>query len=327
MPEAHMQRREMAWPCHDPPSRCAVGQLGRERPELQGSEEVGSRKAETSGGLVRLSAVPQTGAADHGDFSVPSDSPNAEKEELSRELREENQRIANLIGQRTHLQAEEVSLHVENAQLESEIQQLQVRLQIQRETCKEHVLQLEGKRAEQETSCGDGEKQLPKACGSLDATCGTRSLHKKMAEDLGRKSQRTTSSYKEAVLLSKGRGRKSGRAPLSVEREPQELRREDYHLRQRLVHSGPKVQPVPWGPHAPAALPAASRACEGPGAPLYPRCPRRGRGTLAGLRGWGLPTGLTQLSSSQALDAHEQGGHNSSCASPPSHGHCFLSLG
>lgn len=133
------------------------GRVGQERPELQGSKEAGSRKAETRVALSSCQQSLRWVLLTMGPSVYPQ-TVLTDKEELSREPREENRRTAKLTEQITHLQAEEVlSLHIENAQLKSEIQQLQLKLQIQREMCKEHVLQLEGKWAEQETPCEDGE--------------------------------------------------------------------------------------------------------------------------------------------------------------------------
>lgn len=117
-----------------------VLELMRCHTEGGSTEGGGSRKAETGAGPVHLSAVPQKDTTGHGNFDVPLDSPDPEKEELFRELMEENQRTAELTGQITHLQAEEVSLHIEHAQLESEGQKLQLKLQIPPEVCEDHVL-------------------------------------------------------------------------------------------------------------------------------------------------------------------------------------------
>lgn len=151
---------------------------------------------------------------------------------------EENRRIAKLRGQITSLQAEEVSFHIENAYLESEIQKFQLKLKIKLEMWEEHILHLERNLAEEKTHLLEMEKQLPKVCRSLNATRQTLNLYKKMAKDLGREFQRTPSFYE--VFLGEERDQKSRRVALTVERELYQLRTEIHCLRQRLAQLGPQ---------------------------------------------------------------------------------------
>ncbi|CAK7300944.1 Melanoma inhibitory activity protein 2 [Vulpes lagopus] len=249
------------------------------RHHMDGGGAVGSREVETQVGPMHLSAVLPLGTPTNGDCQGSLHGPDAQKEEQSRELMQETQRIGGLTGQITYLQAEEVSMLMENAQLESEIQKLQVKLQRQPEMSEEHIHQLERKWAEEEKQCVEMEKQLPKVHKSLTITRQIRNLYKKMAEDLCRELQRTTFSHEQEDLLWQRRAWESQRAALSAERELHELRRQSHQLRQRLAHiSRARVQPVPWGPRAPAAPPAAPRRPRGPQGPLCPQVPQQRAG-------------------------------------------------
>ncbi|CAD7691973.1 unnamed protein product [Nyctereutes procyonoides] len=249
------------------------------RHHMDGGGAVGSREVETQVGPMHLSAVLPLGTPTDGNCQGSLHGPDAQKEELSRELMWENQRIGGLMGQITYLQAEEVSMFMENAQLESEIQKLQVKLQRQPEMSEEHIHRLERKWAEEEKQRVEMEKQLPKMHKSLTITCQICNLYKKMAEDLCRELQRTTFSHEQEDLLWQRRAWESQWAALSAERELHELRRQSHQLRQRLAHiSRARVQPVPWGPRAPAAPPAAPRRPRGLQGPLRPQVPQQRAG-------------------------------------------------
>lgn len=111
----------------------------------------------------------QKGVTDDSNTHGPLGSPKREKE-LSRELLEENQGIEELIRQVTSFQAERVPLQLENSQLETGIQKLQLKLQNQPELQEEDVTQIERK-SNEATHSVETEKKLPNVCRSLNTTC------------------------------------------------------------------------------------------------------------------------------------------------------------
>lgn len=83
---------------------------------------------------------------------------------------EENQGIEELIRQITSFQTERVPLQLENSQLETGIQKLQLKLQNQPELQEEDVTQIERK-SNEATHSVETEKKLPNVCRSLNTTC------------------------------------------------------------------------------------------------------------------------------------------------------------
>lgn len=135
-----------------------------------GNSEVEGKRAKNGVCPVPPSEVNQKGITDDGNTHGPLDSPKREKE-LSRELLEENQGIEELIRQVTSLQTERAPLQLENSQLETEVQKLQLKLQNQPELQEEDVTQIERKSNEEATHSVETEKKLSKVCRSLNSTC------------------------------------------------------------------------------------------------------------------------------------------------------------
>lgn len=128
------------------------------------------REVENGDRLVHSSEINQKGVIDDDNLNGPFDSPDREKERLSREMLEGNQRVEKPPRHPVSLRTEESSLLFENLQHESEIQKLQLKLQMWPELREEHVLRLERKSTEEETHCVDTDKKLPQVCRSLKST-------------------------------------------------------------------------------------------------------------------------------------------------------------
>ena len=135
-----------------------------------GNSEVEGKRAKNGVCPVPPSEVNQKGIIDDSNTHGPLGSPKRDKE-LSRELLEENQGIEEFIRQVTSLQTERATLQLENSQLESEIQKLQLKLQNQPELQEEDVTQIERKSNEEGAHSVETEKKLPKVCRSLNSTC------------------------------------------------------------------------------------------------------------------------------------------------------------
>lgn len=160
------------------------------------------REAENDDHPFCLSEVHQNLKSIHedGNLNAPFECPHGENK-LSWELLEEIQRIKDLTGEITSPQTEEPYLHFENSRLESEIQKLQLKLQIRPELHEEHDMQMEKRSIWKETHYLEIGKKLLKVSRSLNSTCQTCNLYKKMAEDMGRKLERTTSFCQKEILL------------------------------------------------------------------------------------------------------------------------------
>lgn len=114
--------------------RCWPRQPGLPGPHVEGGggareqRGAGRQRPETTAATVsRPSILSSSAPAGRGDFQAPLHSPEAEKEEPSREMMQGKRRIAELTGHLTRLQAER-SLHGDNAQLARDAQKPQLPL-------------------------------------------------------------------------------------------------------------------------------------------------------------------------------------------------------
>ncbi|XP_047581713.1 uncharacterized protein LOC125097755 isoform X2 [Lutra lutra] len=209
---------------------------------------------------------------------VPSGGSPLKKGKPSRALKKARQGNEELPRNTTIHQAEQVSFHLRNTLLESEIQKLRLKLEAEPELCEEHIKHLERKMTEEKARCLQVKNELAKVRRKVAAAHWNLGLYKKMADDLHREWQKISSLHDRERLLVENRSEESQKAVLWAERAFQRLKEENHCLRQKLANSGPKVQPVPGGPPAPApALPGtASKYPQGPKAPLKPQKPKKG---------------------------------------------------
>ncbi|KAF3822483.1 hypothetical protein GH733_007857 [Mirounga leonina] len=182
--------------------------------------------------------------------------------------------IAELTRQIHSLQTQEASLQKETSQLDKEIQPLKLKLQNPLDEQDQYILQLDRKVFQAEAQCLEMKKKLASAHREMNFTCQIRNLYKKMAQDLGEELERTTSYYRKLVLFHQDRVTKSWVGAASREREFQELRKENDHLRRMLAGVESSCRPVLRNPFGPAAPPTAHAGWEVSGGPRGHQAPR-----------------------------------------------------
>ncbi|KAF5926281.1 hypothetical protein HPG69_011411 [Diceros bicornis minor] len=228
--------------------------------------------------LSRLSLQAAIHLLEEVQKSQPS-KPSQERQEMARQLWEEEQMNEELVERMTSLQTEGTSLLCENAQLESEIQQLKLKLQILPKFHEDHLRQLQKKLLEEERCCLEIEKKLPGVYRNMNSTCETRNLYKKVAEDARREVERTTSYARKGILFHAKRAQESWMAAVWTTRKLKELRRKNDRTRQMLAKVKSKSQPFPRGPSTPAAPPTAPRGPEMWGDPRGHQAPQQREGS------------------------------------------------
>ncbi|KAF3825783.1 hypothetical protein GH733_006610 [Mirounga leonina] len=183
--------------------------------------------------------------------------------------------IVELTRQIHSLQTQEASLQKETSQLDKEIQPLKLKLQNPLDEQDQYILQLDQKVFQAEAQCLEMKKKLASAHREMNFTCQIRNLYKKMAQDLGKELERTTSYYhRKLVLFHQDRVAKSWVVATSREREFQELRKENDHLRRMLAGVESSCRPVLRDPLGPAAPPTAHAGWEVSGGPWGDRAPK-----------------------------------------------------
>ncbi|KAF3819153.1 hypothetical protein GH733_013303 [Mirounga leonina] len=183
--------------------------------------------------------------------------------------------IVELTRQIHSLQTQEASLQKETSQLDKEIQPLKLKLQNPLDEQDQYILQLDRKVFQAEAQCLEMKKKLASAHREMNFTCQIHNLYKKMAQDLGKELERTTSYYhRKLVLFHQDRVAKSWVVATSREREFQELRKENDHLRRMLAGVESSCRPVLRDPLGPAAPPTAHAGWEVSGGPWGDRAPR-----------------------------------------------------
>ena len=175
--------------------------LSREGPVERSNLDVGeNREAERERPPGGLSEAYLKGLIHAVNLKVSFKKKKKEKEEISRKLYEENQTNEERMGQIKRLQTEQTSLRSENAQLEREIQKLQLKLEMLPELHQEQVKQLLRKSTEEATCRLEMERRCPHVYRRLDYASQKRSLYEKMAEDRERELERATSSSWSELL-------------------------------------------------------------------------------------------------------------------------------
>ena len=209
---------------------------------------------------------------------VPSGGSPVNTGRPSRALKKARSRNEELPRNKTTHQAEQVSFHLRNTLLESEIQKLLLKLEAEPKLCEEHIKHVERKMMEEKARCLQVKNKLAKVRRKADAAHWNLGLYRNMAQDLHGEWQKISSLHERERLLVETRWEASQKAVLWAEREFGRLQAENHCLRQKLANSGPKVQPVSGGPPAPApaVLGTASKSPSGPKAPLKAQKPKKG---------------------------------------------------
>lgn len=228
------------------------------------------REAERGDRSVQGSGARLHGAPQPADVRVPQ-----EDRGTAAQLREQKRTNRELAAEITRLRAEKASLQRENANLKDEIQRLTQRLRAPPGAQGARAARLRAQLLREAARRRDLERGLPAACRDLSATSQFLGTYKKMARDLNRELQRSTCYYQNEIRCHQKRAEEAWTAADANERKLEGLRRENDRSRRMLAAAGPKVQPLPPGPLAPAAPPTARGGPEVPGRPLAHRVPRR----------------------------------------------------
>lgn len=105
----------------------------------------------------------------------------------------------------TRLQTEEESLQSENLQVVIEIQQLKLKLPNLPDIHEEHIRQIHRQLFEEEMHCSEMQKKLPDLYRDMNTACQVHCLCKKIAEDVNKELERTTSYYHSKNLFHEKR--------------------------------------------------------------------------------------------------------------------------
>ena len=195
------------------------------------------------GGGTRRRVETGSSSTDH----VPSSGSREKTGKPSRALEKARQRKEELPRNKTIHQAEQVSCHLRNTLLESEIQKLRLKLEAEPKLGEEHIRHPERKMMEEKARCLQVKEELAKVRRKADAAHSNLGLHKKRTNALHQEWQKIASLHDRERLLVENRSEESQKAVVWAEREFQRLQAQNHCLRQKLANSGPKVQPVSGG--------------------------------------------------------------------------------
>nr|XP_035947593.1 cTAGE family member 9-like [Halichoerus grypus] len=206
-----------------PPPDLPAEHAGAGTRGVQPKRGAGSGDQPAHRAAVDLKGVPE----DAGCPGSPP-SPEGEQQHRARRLWAERRETAELTRQ-IH------SLHTQEASLQKATSQLRLNLQNPLDEQDQCILQLHRKVFQAEAQCLEMKKKLASVYREMNFTCQIRNLYKKMAQDLGKELERTTSYYRKLVLFHQGRATKSWVGAAPREREFQELREENDRLRRMLA--------------------------------------------------------------------------------------------
>ena len=111
-------------------------------------------------------------------------------------------------------------------------------------------------------------------CRDMNSLCQIHNVSKKIAEDMGKELERTTSYHHQETCFYGKRAQESRVVAAAVERKLKEQDRK----RQMLAKAESNFQPFPKDSCAPAAPPRAHGGLELPGEPLGHEAPQAGEG-------------------------------------------------
>lgn len=251
------------------------GLLARHQLDGVGSEGEGRMEAETATGPIHPSAHYQNGSPLLSHVPVPSGGGREKTGKLSREQMKKNKILPELTKQ-VNYEAEELHLQLQNTCLENEVKRVQQQLKVQSEMWEENILQLERMLVEEQNLFPELKEEMIKTRRRADVANLSFSIYKNLAEDLSKERQKVSSFHEWEILMCEKRSDESRKAAWRAESEFKKLMEENRYLVQELVNLGPRVQPVPWEPPAPAVLSTAPRYPQGPGAALNPQRPQQG---------------------------------------------------
>lgn len=211
---------------------------------------------------------------DEGDVHVSCD--RQDNGEMAGQLRQGTAIIEELTAQIQRLQTEQRCLHLENAQLDSDNENIELRLQTLPKLHGDHMTKLMREANDEEERCSELDGDLSKVTADRACTEKVRNFHRKVVADVKRELEATTSSCREHLRFYEKRLQDSWSAAMLAERKLTELRAENEHTRRLLADVEFGVQPSPSRPFVPAAPPAAHGGPEVPGRPLGHQVPLNG---------------------------------------------------
>ncbi|KAF6114456.1 hypothetical protein HJG60_010455 [Phyllostomus discolor] len=251
------------------------GRLAHVTVRAEPQREAGNRDQLIHGSEDGLGGVPRD--ADLNVSLLPADE---DEQGRARELWEQKQINGALAGDLASLRAEKASLQRENSSLSAEVEQLKLKLQMVPDTHEGRLAQLRKQLSEAEGRCSEMEEKLLSDWRSVHATDRMLDTYKKMARDMNQDLQRSAFYYEREIRYHWERAEAAQMAAEHVEKQLQELQRENDRHRQLLAKAKAKAtfQPFPGGPFTPTAPPAAPRGPEVPVRPPGPWVPRKDRG-------------------------------------------------
>ncbi|KAK1149468.1 melanoma inhibitory activity protein 2 isoform X3 [Acipenser oxyrinchus oxyrinchus] len=141
-------------------------------------------------------------------------------------------------------------LHSESMKYTSEAQKLQQKLKIMTEMYQENELKLHRKLTVEEKERTQKEEKLTKADEKIILAAEELSSYRQRAKDLEEEQERTNQAYKNQIASHEKKAHDNWLAARAAERDLNEIKRENLHLRQRLTDSQFKLEMVEKDPCA-----------------------------------------------------------------------------
>ncbi|XP_058843694.1 cTAGE family member 2-like isoform X2 [Acipenser ruthenus] len=141
-------------------------------------------------------------------------------------------------------------LHSESMKYTSEAQKLQQKLKIMTEMYQENELKLHRKLTVEEKERTQKEEKLTKADEKIILAAEELSSYRQRAKDLEEERERTNQAYKNQIASHEKKAHDNWLAARAAERDLNEIKRENSHLRQRLTDSQFKLEMVEKDPYA-----------------------------------------------------------------------------
>ncbi|MGH0182197.1 UNVERIFIED_CONTAM: hypothetical protein FKN15_008474 [Acipenser sinensis] len=141
-------------------------------------------------------------------------------------------------------------LHSESMKYTSEAQKLQQKLKIMTEMYQENELKLHRKLTVEEKERTQKEEKLTKADEKIILAAEELSSYRQRAKDLEEERERTNQAYKIQIASHEKKAHDNWLAARAAERDLNEIKRENSHLRQRLTDSQFKLEMVEKDPYA-----------------------------------------------------------------------------
>ncbi|XP_058847670.1 melanoma inhibitory activity protein 2 isoform X6 [Acipenser ruthenus] len=141
-------------------------------------------------------------------------------------------------------------LHSESMKYTREAEKLQQKLKIMTEMYQENELKLHRKLTVEEKERTQKEEKLTKADEKIILAAEELSSYRQRAKDLEEERERTNQAYKNQIASHEKKAHDNWLAARAAERDLNEIKRENSHLRQRLTDSQFKLEMVEKDPYA-----------------------------------------------------------------------------